>query len=117
MDARKLALRPGSVDAVVDKGCLDAALAVADRRRMWRRLRRVEEGDLVDPTEAICHRMAVDILDCVSAVLVEGGRYLMVTYEDPSVRAGLLLCSRLRIVSSQALSEGEARRSAPSERG
>jgi len=88
MDARELSLSDQSVAAVVDKGLLDSVLSGYDRVHMWAKLQ---------PDKPIPHQAAHDslqaghqVLDEISRVLMPGGVYLAVSYEDPVLRLPIL---------------------------
>jgi len=88
MDARELALSDQSVAAVVDKGLLDSVLSAYDRVHMWAKLQ---------PDKPLPHQAAHDslqaghqVLDEISRVLMPGGVYVAVSYEDPALRLPIL---------------------------
>ncbi|KAG2432876.1 hypothetical protein HXX76_008608 [Chlamydomonas incerta] len=87
MDARRLAFRT-CFDVVLDKGCLDALLAGWDQLevlRGWGRQLTDKEERLGEAALANARALLAEVATC----LVEGGRYICISYESPSGRQRL----------------------------
>ncbi|PNW77529.1 hypothetical protein CHLRE_10g440650v5 [Chlamydomonas reinhardtii] len=87
MDARRLAFRR-CFDVVLDKGCLDALLAGWDQLQVlrgWGRQLTDKEERLGEAALASARALLAEVAGC----LVEGGRYICISYEAPSGRQQL----------------------------
>jgi len=83
------ALRDGTVDAVVDKGCLDAVLQPYDQMRLQLRWKRSTSRDISCELREV-ESKGLALLREASRLLAPGGLLLITSYEPPAGRISLL---------------------------